>query len=75
MRIDEMKAFIAFFAVALACVAHAGSIVVHIKMPDGKVLQFEDAKVSSPNRDGFFHFRVDGRSIWVHCSNVWFTKK
>ena len=71
-----MKRLIIALTVGMASTcAFALGWEVNVKMPDGKILTFEQGSPSSPDKSGMFLFRANGKSIAVHESNVWFIKK
>jgi len=64
-------------AVGLAAAAHAGSYLVHVKMPDNSVVTFELPSVPNPDSNGLYHFHIKetDANLTVHVSNVWIEEK
>jgi hypothetical protein len=69
------KLIIAALIAAASHCAMAAAFEVHVKMPDGKILVFEQAAAPGPDKDGMYRLKANGKLIVVHASNVWFIKK
>ena len=70
-----MKYIIALVVCMASTYAMALGWEVHVKMPDGKILVFEQGGASDPNKSGMYMFKANGKTFVVHASNVWFIKK
>lgn len=72
-----MRRLIAIALVLCATmVANAGSYLIYIKMPDGKVVIHEMPGIPSPDSAGMFKFKLKGGgNVIVHASNVWIEEK
>lgn len=69
------KLMIALLIIAASNCAMAFAFEVHVKMPDGKIITFEQGNAPGPDKDGMYRFKANGKLIVVHASNVWFIKK
>lgn len=59
-----------------ATLANAGSYLIYIKMPDGKIVIHEMPGIPAPDPAGMFRFKLKGGgNVIVHASNVWIEEK